>query len=83
MVLTCESTFRVTRVCSLFIFGDSPFCNAVRLDQGLDRRYQIYVFKTTYGIEGFDRDIKKTTHNRTRGRSWTLVKERCKLHVTK
>ena len=46
---------------------------------------QIEVFKITHGIEGLDSGIffKYRTDNRTRGHSWALTKERCKLDIRK
>ena len=47
---------------------------------------QIEVFKITHGIEGLDSGMaffKYRTDNRTRGHSWALAKERCKLDIRK
>ena len=46
---------------------------------------QIEVIKLTHGIEGLDSGMlfKYRTDNRTRGHSWTLAKERCKLDIRK
>ena len=43
------------------------------------------VFKITHGIEGLDSGMffKYRTNNRTRGHSWALAKERCKLDIRK
>ena len=45
---------------------------------------QIEVFKITHGIEGLDSGMffKYRTDNGTRGHSWTLAKERCKLDIS-
>ena len=42
-------------------------------------------FKITHGIEGLDSGmfLKYKTDNRTRGHSWVLAKERCKLDMRK
>ena len=42
---------------------------------------QIEVFKVTHGIEDLDSSMffKYKTDNRTRGHSWAVAKERCKL----
>ena len=44
---------------------------------------QIEVFKITHGIEGLDSGmfLKYKTDNRTRGHSWAMAKERCKLDI--
>ena len=46
---------------------------------------QIEVFKIIHGIEGLDSGMffKYRTDNRTRGHSWALAKERCKLDIRK
>ena len=46
---------------------------------------QIEVLKITQGIEGLDRGMffKYRTDNGTRGHSWALAKERCKLDIRK
>ena len=46
---------------------------------------QIEVFKITHGIEDLDSGMffKYKTDNRTRGHSWALAKERCKLDIRK
>ena len=46
---------------------------------------QIEVFKIKHGIEGLDSGMffKYKTDNRTRGHSWVLAKERCKLDIRK
>ena len=44
---------------------------------------QIEAFKITHGIEGLDSGMcfKYRTDNGTRGHSWALAKERCKLDI--
>ena len=46
---------------------------------------QIEVFKITHGIEGLDSGMffNYRTDNGTRGHSWALAKERCKLDIRK
>ena len=46
---------------------------------------QIEVFKITHGIEGLDSGMffKYRADNGTRGHSWALAKERCKLDIRK
>ena len=47
---------------------------------------QIEVFQITHGIEGLDGGMflkYYKTDNRTRGPSWALAKERCKLDIRK
>ena len=46
---------------------------------------QIETFKITHGIEGLGSGVflKYKTDNRTRGHSWALAKERCKLDIRK
>ena len=46
---------------------------------------QIEVFKITHRIEGLDSGMFYiySTDNRTRGHSWALAKERCKLDIRK
>ena len=58
-------------------------CKLTTLETRRVRSDQIEVFKATHRIEGLDSDmfLKYRTDNRTRGHSWALAKERCKLDM--
>ena len=60
-------------------------CKLTTLETRRIRGDQIEVFKITHGIDGLDSGMffKYRTDNRTRGHSWTLAKERCKLDIRK
>ena len=60
-------------------------CKLTTLETRRVRGDQIEVFKITHGIEGLDSDMffKFRTDNGTRGHSWALAKERCKLDIRK
>ena len=58
-------------------------CKLTNLETRRVRGDQIEVFKITHWIEGLDSGMffKYRTGNRTRGHSWALAKERCKLDI--
>ena len=60
-------------------------CKLTTLETRRIRGDQIEVFKITHGIEGLDSGMffKYRTDNGTRGHSWALAKERCKLDIRK
>ena len=60
-------------------------CKLTTLETRRVRGDQIEVFKVTHGIEGLDSGMffKYRTDNGTRGHSWALAKERCKLDIGK
>ena len=60
-------------------------CKLTTLETRRVRGDQIEVFKITHGIEGLDSGMlfKYRTDNGTRGHSWALAKERCKLDIRK
>ena len=60
-------------------------CKLTTLETRRIRGDQIEVFKITHGIEGLDSGMffKYKTDNGTRGHSWALAKERCKLDIRK
>ena len=60
-------------------------CKLTTLETRRVRGDQIEVFKITHRIEGLDSGMffKYRTDNRTRGHSWALAKERCKLDIRK
>ena len=60
-------------------------CKLTTLETRRVRGDQIEVFKITHGIEGLDSDMffKFRTDNGTRGHSWALAKEWCKLDIRK
>ena len=58
-------------------------CKLTTLETRRVRVDQIEVFKITHGTEGLDIGmfLKYRTDNGTRGHSWALAKERCKLDM--